>query len=366
MAHGQSSDTPDFDGTDRVVLSGAVFSLLATCHVVDADGTTVGFIDNDGDGPVFVPGYRAAGWDAAALYDLGALLARLNRNAAAERDDVPGAVISLISPAVPDSARVRDAARGPGPDAAGVGAPAPDAPTADAVADAPPRPVQPETPGPASAGHADTTQTRVSVQAAAESAPWSPAHLARVASPENLQAIPPLHKRHDDGPRPDGVTVNGVDIIGRVVEIAEHHDHSLRSIAAAVRDPEQQWAGEPGTTCYLRGDVMAIVAHDTGEVIAIAARETALIRRQHIGGGIPRAKSGGPGNRVPHDVTSMLERVRAHGFDVQTDRRHYIVTHPDVPGAMETMSKSPSDFRTFDNMVAQVRASFGIDLRDPT
>lgn len=189
--------------------------------------------------------------------------------------------------------------------------------------------------------------------------PVTPLTVAAHIRPESLAVEPPPR-----GATADAV-VDGVTIIGRVVEIAETHGYDLQMFADAANDPERAWDGTPGTRCHLRGPVMVVVADDTGEVIAAASREVALRRSAFsIATGQPRAKSGGCGKPVPRDIDSLLARLDAHGFEVDRTRPHYSITHPDKPGLRATAPKSPSDSRSIPNTVSQIRRTFGIDIRD--
>lgn len=77
-----------------------------------------------------------------------------------------------------------------------------------------------------------------------------------------------------------------------------------------------------------------------------------------------RGKSGGPGRRVPSGYSDLLRTLRAHGFTVDENRGggHPLITHPATPGFQYSMPRTPSDHRSFANMVAQLRHHTGIDI----
>lgn len=166
------------------------------------------------------------------------------------------------------------------------------------------------------------------------------------------------------GRRPEPLTVHGVQLLPRVLEVARIHDLDLGDIADAVLAPEQTWPGVDGTTVVnLRGDLAAISDDDQATVVAVADRDQALrVRSQPRPGAIPKARGGGCGRRFPASVEEVLERLEGHGFDVCATGRHLSVTRPGAPGSV-TVPRTPSDWRSIPNAVLQVRRVFGVDLR---
>lgn len=76
-----------------------------------------------------------------------------------------------------------------------------------------------------------------------------------------------------------------------------------------------------------------------------------------------RAKSGGPGRSIPSTPTELEGRLELHGFTVNRTRGsgHISITHPDHAGVIYGPS-TPSDHRSYENLVAQIRRETGIDI----
>ena len=274
-----------------------------------AEGQGVGFVFRCGRRHQFVPGFRPGDWDAESLFEVAALLEGLDVTAR----------LALV-----ESSET-----------------SPEAPASE------PEQFEPE--------QFEPEQSEETV--APQPAFVTPLDLSRVVGTAPLHATPPLHKRPEDG-----VRVDGVYITGRVVETAHRFGHSLEALAAAATNPDRSWSGTAGTTCCRRGNLMVIVGDDTGDVIAMNdQRNNPYVAP---GDGMPKAKSGGPGNRIPHDTPTLLARLHDLGFEVDKTRPHYHVTHPDHPGKHSTMPKTPSDHRSYANTCAQIRGIFGVDLRD--
>lgn len=187
----------------------------------------------------------------------------------------------------------------------------------------------------------------------------SPLRLARMPRQQPTVA-PPATARADD------VTVDGVPILGRVVELARRFGVELEDVARAARDPEAAWPGLNGVSeVRLRGEIAAIVPDDAFEVIAIATRRKALEERSQPRHGAVKRGSSTMGRRHPTSVADLLAAVHEAGFTVARDSRHLIIRHPDLPGQV-TAAATPSDPRSIPNTVMQVRRTFGIDLRHGT
>lgn len=158
--------------------------------------------------------------------------------------------------------------------------------------------------------------------------------------------------------------VDGIAIHPRVVAIADQHDTSLDLIARAVLEPEDTWKGKNGrSTVRLRGNLAAISADDSGEVIAIASRSKALRERTEPRDGAVKRGHGGSGPAMPTSVPDLIDRLRVRGFGIVRDGTHYVVRHHLHDGQV-SFAKTPSDHRSIPNTVLDIRAEFGVDVRE--
>lgn len=114
------------------------------------------------------------------------------------------------------------------------------------------------------------------------------------------------------------------------------------------------------STEYTGARVRALVPFDNDHVViglgTVPTVTTAPVK-------VPRAKSGGPGRAVPTSMPELYRALDRHGFNTDKVRNsgHPRVTHPDRPGIV-TIAGSPSDHRSFVNIVADIRRTFGIDI----
>lgn len=161
-----------------------------------------------------------------------------------------------------------------------------------------------------------------------------------------------------------GTVIDGVQVHPRVVGIADEHGTDLRDVAQAVKDPEEKWKGKNGrSTVHLRGDLAAITADDTGEVIALASRNGALRARTEPRDGAVKRTHGGAGNTMPTTVAALLDLLDKHGLTVERDTNHYVVRRPGLSGQC-VVPKTPSDCHAIPNAVMEIRRRFGVDVRN--
>ena len=59
----------------------------------------------------------------------------------------------------------------------------------------------------------------------------------------------------------------------------------------------------------------------------------------------------------------LREALKDAGFEVTQGGKHAKIHHPEHPGVFVSMPLTPSDSRGSQNIVAEVRARFGIDLK---
>lgn len=110
---------------------------------------------------------------------------------------------------------------------------------------------------------------------------------------------------------------------------------------------------------FIRGRLGVIVPHDEPDtVVAIFHVDDRAPRTPR-----PRRSGGGPARKVPTSIGELERMLRAHGFEISTSGRgHFKATHPDRPGAMLTIPHTPSDRRSWLNLVADIRRNTGIDI----
>lgn len=191
----------------------------------------------------------------------------------------------------------------------------------------------------------------------------SPLRVAGRIGSAPLQAVEPLEKR---SPIPS-LTIDGVHITASVTAVMGDHGYTPQMLVEAARSPEQRWPDRLGTAeVRLRGPVAVLVAHDNGDIIAIASRDRALQERTYTRpGSVPKARGTGARKPTPTDTPALLARLREHGFDYHLDGGdHWRLSHPSAPQVHLSIAQTPSDHRTIPNEISKIRRKFGIDVRD--
>lgn len=141
-------------------------------------------------------------------------------------------------------------------------------------------------------------------------------------------------------------------------EIGVTHEEML----AAASSPERIDLAPGGdAVSHSRAGVSVLIPDQDPEAI-IGVRLDPKTRRQQAD--TRRAASGGPGRQMPGSFSELTDLLTAHGFTVEHGKGHPKVRHPDKPGQV-TVPLSTSDHRGFQNMVATVRAEFGVDITRP-
>ncbi|WP_058235119.1 hypothetical protein [Devriesea agamarum] len=161
----------------------------------------------------------------------------------------------------------------------------------------------------------------------------------------------------------------GFEILPGAREYADRCGFTLDQVVEAACEPDEEWLSDRGSADYrLKGDVCAVVAHDTGSILSVYSRSRALrdqARAESTGVQVVRRSySGGPGNRYPTTNSDLIARLRRAGFDVSWGKGHPKVTHPDHPGESMPFPLTPSDARGMRNTVTDLNRIFGVDLRD--
>ncbi len=113
-------------------------------------------------------------------------------------------------------------------------------------------------------------------------------------------------------------------------------------------------------TLYVRGDLGVIVPDDDPAVVV------ALLRIDPNAAPAPRARrsTGGPAHRAPESSAELERMLRGHGFEISAGRGgHHKATHREHPGVTITIPHTPSDHRSYPNLLAEIRRRTGIDIR---
>lgn len=140
-----------------------------------------------------------------------------------------------------------------------------------------------------------------------------------------------------------------------------HNRIPLETILAVLEEPDEQVVEDNVVRAYGRGyEVMIDVRRNRVFMIQEQTRFGISPASQ------PRASGMKHDERVkaPHDPKEFIRLLEAHGFSVEAGRTHYKISHPNRPGVSTPLPVSPSDHRWSDNQVQQVRAIYGIDLRE--
>lgn len=159
-----------------------------------------------------------------------------------------------------------------------------------------------------------------------------------------------------------------LDALSSVRTIMDRHELTLDDLRSGVRNPH--------TVRPQRNNALAIsFFHEPYSIRTVIGADGMLLHiqctyaeGQH--GTDPqthrRAKksSGTHTRRNITDITQLRQILREEGFTITPGRKHDRVEHPDIPGVKTSLVKTPSDTRTVNNTVSNIRNQFGIDLRN--
>ncbi|MGC5173030.1 hypothetical protein ACLQ2Q_20520 [Microbacterium sp. DT81.1] len=113
-------------------------------------------------------------------------------------------------------------------------------------------------------------------------------------------------------------------------------------------------------TLYIRGDLGVIVPDDDPALVI------ALLRIDPGAAPAPRGRraSGGPAHQMPESSAELERLLIAHGFEISAGRGgHHKATYRDHPGVTITIPHTPSDHRSYPNLLAEIRRRTGVDVR---
>ncbi|MEU6855123.1 hypothetical protein [Rothia kristinae] len=155
----------------------------------------------------------------------------------------------------------------------------------------------------------------------------------------------------------------------KVTKFLRRQGMAFGEIVAIVADPEGTEPGRDGATIYVARGLRVVVGSDGETVLAVYPVGEPERAEPPVSTGPPMPRV--PGTKadrrvpVPTDRTDFVALLRSRGFDVVDGGKHQRITHEDHPGLAVTLPSTPSDHRWAQNTIAEVRAVFGIDLRQP-
>lgn len=135
----------------------------------------------------------------------------------------------------------------------------------------------------------------------------------------------------------------------------------VAAVDEAINEPHStERTHQDNGTLYVRGDLGVIVPDDDPAVVV------ALLRIDPDAAPVPRGRraTGGPAHRTPESSAELEQLLRAHGFEISAGRGgHHKATHQHHPGVTITIPHTPSDHRSFPNLLAEIRRRTGVDVR---
>jgi|GEM_PF-3609612 len=151
-------------------------------------------------------------------------------------------------------------------------------------------------------------------------------------------------------------------------EWMERHSVPMDKVRSIIEDPYTSYGpveNFPGRAVYVGQGYRVVVAEDDKVILGIYPLMPLW------NGAWDKRKTSGTKHDdrapLPTDVAEMVELLEHHGFKITAGSRsgHRYARHEALPGAQVTMPSTPSDWRWAANFIAEVRAVFGVDLREP-
>lgn len=149
-------------------------------------------------------------------------------------------------------------------------------------------------------------------------------------------------------------------------EWMERNYFSLARVREIIEDPTTETSPDlehPDRTIYRGDGHQIVVATDHNVILGIFPT-----MRFHNGANEHRRVTGTKhDHRLPLPTTTgeMLTLLRSRGFAVNSTGGHFEIWHPEHPGARTSMPSTPSDHRWAANLVAEIRGTYGVALREP-
>lgn len=196
---------------------------------------------------------------------------------------------------------------------------------------------------------------------------------ARQLAAALLQASgePAPEEQEDDGPV--SLVVGDYLVRSKVAKQAHRLGYDLKQLVWAANHPEDRWPAPYGQAEVRLGKLFAVLVKPDPDqahagILAGLIERTAALEGRPASVGQPKAKSSATSERVKiSDLDSFLEQAERAGLVVSGPKPggHRSVTSPQAPGLSVTMPSTPSDWRGVQNLVSQVRKTFGVDLTEP-
>lgn len=151
-------------------------------------------------------------------------------------------------------------------------------------------------------------------------------------------------------------------------EWMERHSVPMDKVRSIIEDPYSSYGpveNFPGRAVYVGQGYRVVVAEDDKVILGIYPLMPLW------NGAWEKRKTSGTKHDdrapLPTDVAEMVELLEQRGFEVTAGSRsgHRYARHEALPGAQVTVPSTPSDWRWAANFIAEVRAVFGVDLREP-
>lgn len=151
-------------------------------------------------------------------------------------------------------------------------------------------------------------------------------------------------------------------------EWMERHSVPMDKVRSIIEDPYTSYGpveNFPGRAVYVGQGYRVVVAEDDKVILGIYPLMPLW------NGAWEKRKTSGTKHDdrapLPTDVAEMVELLEHHGFKITAGSRssHRYARHEALPGAQVTVPSTPSDWRWAANFIAEVRAVFGVDLREP-
>lgn len=148
----------------------------------------------------------------------------------------------------------------------------------------------------------------------------------------------------------------------------ERHSVPMDKVRSIIEDPYTSYGpveNFPGRAVYVGQGYRVVVAEDDKVILGIYPLMPLW------NGAWDKRKTSGTKHDdrapLPTDVAEMVELLEHHGFKITAGSRsgHRYARHEALPGAQVTVPSTPSDWRWAANFIAEVRAVFGVDLREP-
>lgn len=193
---------------------------------------------------------------------------------------------------------------------------------------------------------------------------------SRTRTAEQAQSVPPatgptpaVMPARSDAPAPFAFTPSTT-----TWEWMERHSVPMDKVRSIIEDPYSSHGpveNFPGRAVYVGQGYRVVVAEDDKVILGIYPLMPLW------NGAWEKRKSSGTKHDdrapLPTDVAEMVKLLEQHGFEVTAGSRsgHRYARHEALPGAQVTVPSTPSDWRWAANFIAEVRAVFGVDLREP-